>query len=350
MAAPFVIEELPQAGGVIPGGPARFEWTAAGHSVPIAPWTTGTQLRLKRTDYPGGDNVSFQVLGPSCKPFTLEGRWDDRYNHAGFAMETLKAFDNMVRRGNDIRISFQKFTFVGKIEEAEYPYKRDWQVGYSFTFNPRRAGLHAPLRRPQSAKRPLNAKNLVDALKQARDATRAAHAAAPGEALAGSLLADVNANLDAIDLATNEIDAVIRERIGVVEDAARTFLRLSQQFAVIRGRAAGALNGLVTARSDLSLAYQTALSVVSFDAWVRGVAFNLRLLVVGSSDSAAECAARAQPGARALYRPYSGESLYRISRHFYGTPHNWRAIANRNGLTYTDMTGEELLVIPEGGA
>jgi hypothetical protein len=44
-----------------------------------------------------------------------------------------------------------------------------------------------------------------------------------------------------------------------------------------------------------------------------------------------------------------GESLYAISRKFYGTPHAWRLIYDRNHLTSVTLTGDEILIIPERG-
>jgi nucleoid-associated protein YgaU len=54
----------------------------------------------------------------------------------------------------------------------------------------------------------------------------------------------------------------------------------------------------------------------------------------------------AKGSTRALYRPRAGESLYAISNQFYGTPHQWRQIAEVNGLYGMTLTGEELLTIP----
>lgn len=48
-----------------------------------------------------------------------------------------------------------------------------------------------------------------------------------------------------------------------------------------------------------------------------------------------------------FYRPSASESIYAISLKYYGTPFNWRLIADRNNLSSNLFTGEELLIIPK---
>ena len=74
-----------------------------------------------------------------------------------------------------------------------------------------------------------------------------------------------------------------------------------------------------------------------------------RVLLGSSLAGAADMDERQSPHAERLYRPLAGESLYAISRKFYATPHAWHLIAQRNNLTVFEMTGEELLIIPERG-
>src|SRR4051812_21013871 len=85
----------------------RFEWSAdktpptvfngtsggGARAAPTKPWRIGGHQALVRTDYPSAKIPSFQILGPRLKPQTFKGRWDDRYNGAGYAVTEGRRFE-----------------------------------------------------------------------------------------------------------------------------------------------------------------------------------------------------------------------------------------------------------------
>jgi len=92
---------------------------------------------------------------------------------------------------------------------------------------------------------------------------------------------------------------------------------------------------------------QSAIGVLTFEDWSRSLRYTARVTMYQGLAGERSSAERAQPDAKHLYRPHAGESLYAISRRFYGTPFAWRLIYERNALTSFTLTGTETLIIPE---
>jgi nucleoid-associated protein YgaU len=75
-----------------------------------------------------------------------------------------------------------------------------------------------------------------------------------------------------------------------------------------------------------------------------------RLAIVGADEAERDMRTRAKASPRAIHRPYAGESLYRISERYYGTPSAWRRIYEANNLSSLVLAGTEELLIPEASA
>jgi hypothetical protein len=362
MAGQFTITEILQDGATVPGGAARFVWSADApgpiasattgqlggvRAIPLRGWSMGTQVRHKRTDYPGGDEPTFQVLGPQSAEMVFDGAWDDRFNYAGYARATRRAFNDMVRRGNLVRIEFSGLAWVGLITEAEYPYAYDERIEYRFTFSPLAEEDAAPVRPVSNGNQPLSASALTDKLSADLDAIRDMD---PGVTFSGSFLDTVNDALTSIEGAFTELDAAVQSRIVQPSQEARlTVLRVSQLFGQVASSAESILDELAAWKADAQLAWRTAESVLSFEGWRRMFCARLRLLSVRAHDASDEVERRADPEGQ-VYRPRQGEHLMSVSQRFYGTPHQWRGLMARNGLASPVMTGDELLVVPSAGA
>ena len=349
----FIIRERPDIGGVLPPGgqPFRFEWTADRRNTPIQPWSMGVTQRTARTDYPGADNPTEQVLGPNFKPFTLTGRWSDKFNFGGYAIQTWRNFLAMVRRGNLCEFSFQSLTFFGIITDFDWDYRREYDIGYSFTVSVHRRPGADPL-----------SKNIFQPLSITRDANSLAKSVQarilndmaiteslkPSQQLVGDISATSTAQLQAMQEAADEFNAVVEERVLETDaDATLSVRRAIAAADKVIGSAQTRINEVAGLRSDTALSFQSALGVLDFETWSRGLSSQARLSVFESFDARQQLDRQAQPDAIALYRPFKGESLYSISNRFYRTPHNWRLIKERNRLDSSILTGTELLIIPE---
>lgn len=363
----FIVAERPDLGGFKPrGGEARFEWTAEGRSAPKQPWPGGVTQRTARVDYPGSDTPTEQVLGPNFKPFTLSGSWKDKYNPlatraegetdesfaaraGGFAIKTWKAFLAMVRRGNVVEVSFKSLTFFGIITDFDWDYRREYDIGYTFTVSVHRRPGADELAKPPSPTTTKDANTLSQSIKDRIETEMAAiDERKPTTQLALDTSPQTKEHLQQMLSDSQDFQTVVDQRVLKTDaDSALSVRRAIASGDLIIGGAQTLLNYLGGLKSDTALMYQTAMGVLDFETWGRGLAAQARLVVFESYDARQQLDEQAEPDAIALYRPFKNESLYSISNRFYGTPHNNRLIKQRNRLTSSNLTGTELLIIPE---
>jgi len=367
----FTITELGRVGGKSGGRPDGgegeiFEWTSdkqpgdakkgGARAIPKQPWAQGGKLRTVRTDYPGARTPSEQVLGPQHSQQSFTGRWDDRYNFPTYARGEMRRFEEMARRGNLIRLGFQELTYEGLITQWVFNYKRDWYIEYQFTVSvhDRSDDFTLTDRSPPTTKSPAEAFDDVNDIVNAMGVR--GEEALREEALEAKLQTDATdlskASLESMELNRDALgDTLDNQELAVSDtgNAVSPFRRLATQFRTVGNDGFAMLQTLTEVRSDVDLAVRTALSVLAFEDWSRSLRFQSRVLMGTSSEAANNMDERAEPDALRLYRPHKGESLYAISRRFYGTPHSWRLIADRNALTDFELTGDEVLIIPERG-
>lgn len=372
----FVIEEIAAIGGAIPaGGFAKFVWTAKNRNIPFKPWNFGVELRTVRTDYPGADDPTEQVLGPNFTPFTLNGVWDDKYNPqsrldpnnaddlailrapvgslarlalGGYAELEQLAFENMVRRGNPVRITFEQLTIQGLITGVEFSYEKEWRIGYSFTFSPHHRQPGGAFSISRSPRTVLNSTQLRNEANDIVNTALEVHTRVPVNRLTGNLFNAADTLLEEWVTQIAGIDLSIEKRqLNPEQEANASLLRLAANFFSLSTTAVNLISLLESLDSTEAMDFEAGIGQLDYDVWARGLQDVARAMVVSSQRASSELQQRAQPNALALYSPQAGESLYSISNRFYRTPHNWRLIATRNGLNSLILAGTELLVIPE---
>jgi hypothetical protein len=363
MADVFTIVELQAIGDPASADQGeRFEWVAArtpltafdgttgggARAAPLKPWMIGGKQALVRTDYPNARIPSFQMLGPRLKPHTFRGRWDDRYNGAGYAATEARRFEAMCERGNPVRIQFGDRSYEGVIDDWDLDFGKSWIVGYEFSFNA--ANRPDNTNADRSPDTPANPVTLLDDVDLSVQAMLDADASAPRGAVSGTLADDVTTNLVSTATARDQLAATIDQRdIRPPEQPVDGFTRMATQFRSVKAAAFNALLQLAEARSDLDMHVMTAIGVLDFEDWTRSLRYMARLTMRSSAAGDDAATERAEPDAVRLYRPSAGEHLYAIARKFYGTPHAWRLIYERNSLRTFELFGNEILVIPERG-
>lgn len=340
----------------------RFEWTAdrdpvkpftgttggGARACPFKPWPFGMQQRSVRTDYPGARSPSEQVLGPVRKPFTLSGKWDDRYNGDGYAQAEMSRFEAMVSRGNLCRFQYGPLALEGLITEADLEVDRLDFVRYSFTVSVHHRPEEKNLdRAPATIVDPFTT---LDEFDTAVQAMLDADELAPRSMIGGTLADDVTEQLVEITDARERLATTIDNRDKEApEQPVDAFTRIATQFRSGRAAAYDLLLRLAEVRSDLDLGAQTAMAVLDFEDWIRSLRFAARIAMGKAHAGDRSATERAEPNAVRLYRPREGEHLYAIARKFYGTAHAWRLIYDRNDLQAFTMLGTETLIIPERG-
>lgn len=309
-------------------------------------------LRTAKEHYPGAVDPVEQVLGFTYDPFTLTGRWQTK--HAGgpdtdFAWRTYQAFEELLRRGNPVQIDFEEITITGLITNFVPDYKNRHDIGYTFTVSP-----HYRQRGTQNINNLIVAPTVNTPQKYLKDVQ-----VPVDDALV--IQAGLNRQLVRSDFVSPIDDfiadwagkvAVIKDIIdnkflGRAQQSVDAFNRLVGTFASLRGSAQETLTKLIHLRSDTDMAVNTVVSTLNFEVWLRGLAYQARLLISKSDTASKDLETKVSPSTLALYRPTRGENLYGISQKFYGTPHNWRQIAEKNKLRAFSLEGVEFLIIPE---
>lgn len=334
----------------------RFAWYGSDHfngdtqggerAGPRGVLKRGGQLRRVRTDYPGLVQPTEQILGSVHKDHNYTGRWDDRYNFPGYAFNERRRFEDMVRRGPVVQISFQSQVYLGIIVDWDFEDYRREDIGYTFTVSVHtKSSDSVNTRAPQDVK---SAEEVITRAEIAKFALDNEAELAPQSALGGDLFSNVSGFLDRVTVALDDASATVdnRDRAPGLKTIGQ-FKRIATQMRAAGGAASAVIDAMVGVRADLDLTFRTAMSVLDFEAWSRGLRHQARLLRWESMQGARAMEERDAPAAEAFYEPYEGESLYSVSRRFYGTPHGWRTIADRNNLQTMTLDGTEKLVIPE---
>ena len=339
------------------GTAAKFIWTSSkqpsdpalggARACPQDVMEIGGKQAMVRAKKPGAIFPSFQILGPDREPIQLHGRWDDRYNFRGYAVQEMRSFEEMCRRGNQVLVSVGQQGFVGFLSDWKFSYKRDWDIGYSFTvaIHSREDEASAPAM-PNQAKDP---SAVMAGLNRQADAVAETHYRRPESSIYAKTMKAINSALGQVSVGLGIVADKLSTKTGILSPIG-DFKALATQLRSIQGNCSNVLNQLVTARADVQMTCRTAKDVVNFESWSKSMGSQLRLLRHGSRQGALACDQRAQPAIMGTYRPRKGQSLYSVSQDVYGTPFGWRPIYTANRLTSTILDGTKVLDIPAGGA
>jgi hypothetical protein len=341
---------------ILPGGDTgeEFVWTSDDHPVAgqqgggraawIQPLAFGIRHRQVVTRYPGTKKPSRQMLGSERKPFTLTGRFDDRYNYPGFAVDEMRRIEALVERGNMLEISHAGQAFVAVMTDADWAYRKDWDIGYSLAIDPdSRKDEQRPANvSPFTVEQPAQA---VDDLTALADQMGEAHSKRPPGLLSTTMKATTD-TLRSMNAALANLQDAVKATSGRGSTLGQ-FQQLAIQAQNVQGNCAGVAEALIGVRSDLETGIRTAAGVIRLEVWAKTLGYLARLAMWRSIQARRGLAERATPRTKQLYRPRKGQSLMEVSRECYGTPYGHRAIASANHLHSYTLTGGEILIIPE---
>jgi len=354
----------------------QFIWSTANKAIPHNSWAMPLKMRTARSDMPGSTQPIEQILGWNFEPFTLNGLWDDRWLGAEGAMGMMTAFEQMVQEGKMVLLQLSdgengSVSMYGIVTDFTPTYRRGDYINYSVTVSPhfRTVGFigEAIATLPKDPREavlaaldialdmaasqanvgvPTDMGPLLRAIapkivKPVLPMTPPFQASDYGPGVVGGFLDDIFQSIgEALDMVQNNV-------LDPLTSGSLALLRLSTRVASIQSTLSTMTTQLSSASSTAGLAYETGLGVLEFESWSRAMAANARLMWLENHRFQEDLAKRTDAKAKALYRPFKGESLYSISQRFYHTPHEWRRIMDRNGLTSLTLAGTELLIIPE---
>ncbi len=329
---------------------ASFEFGMATRGGIRGDWEQPLETRCVTTRYPGSDGKpSRQKLGWNYGDQSFEGLWDRRHMGAGVPESTRDLFEQMVQREHDVRIEWAGDGFVGYIRKftpAPDPNGIRWRVEYEVDrkvdrqSRPSRGGLAS-----------LGRRRTVDDwnawVNSPASAAFKAHNKVESWRFAGRLFEAVDSKVLELRVSLAEIDKVLELRNDAKITTTGTLRNVADLMTRVQTRALSVSAELQATNSDTAAGWEDPLTVLSYEGWSRGMAADARLSGFRARKAAVDLAKQADPQVLAVYRPNRGESMMGISRKFYGTPFQWRAIYERNHLNTTNLTGREHLVIPK---
>ena len=355
MATEFVIVELKPGSEL---GAEVFVWTSSkarehggARCCPREAMEIGGKQGMVRTKNPGAVWPSFQVLGPDREPIVLHGVWDDRYNGRGFAVDTMRRFEEMCRRGNKVKVSVNTEGFIGLISDWKFTYRRAWDIGYTFTLSVHsRADEANPSPKPRPVQDPIK---IAAGLNRQGDAIAATHYRRPEKSMCGffgvAYMSAVRAGLGTVSDGLGSLSQMLDTKSGFLKPLS-DFKAIATQLRGIEGSCSTVINQLVTAKATVQMTARTAHDVLDFEAWSKSMGSQLRLLRHSCHRGAVACDQRDLPPIQGVYRPRKGQSLYSVSQAVYGTPFAWQSIYRANHLTSTTLDGTVVLIIPARSA
>lgn len=349
----LVITELKLVGTSLQPTGVEFKFSREDFSAPRGPWNFGVELRTVRQDLPGVEEPVEQVLGWHYTPFTMSGIWHDKHAGQGYAEQTRRNFEELVKRGNPVQIQFEQVAFTGLIKVANFSYIRQDKQGYSFTVSPHFKHKGETVRVDPNPRALLDPATSVAKSRAAFDLLKADQALAQirsnarvQQLLKSSIFSDIGAGLDTIETSITSAEQTVSKEILVAENATNALKRGAQIMGSIKTQVSALLNQTRSLSAGAQMSVASLTETLNFETWQRGINGNARALVVFTDESRKDFAYRAEPQPQRLHRVRQGESLYQISTRYYGTPHHWRDIMLTNKLSSIVLQGGELLIIP----
>ena len=344
--AELVITELRRVGQATEPTPVVFRWTSDTHTSMVGRLQTPLKVNTSRRMPAGASRPIEQVMSVEWTPFTVEGEWNDKWAGQGFAQDTKREFARMVGRTPLVRLQIDQESFVGLITGFTPTYETRDRQGYSFTFSPHENELVGSFDASanQVPPQPLNqrvdtAEAFIDALLSASDIASTAIQVKDFD------IEDSKTSLAVLQVSVKAASDALTN--NVAGDATRQLLALAGQFRKVRSSAVELQLSVADKRSDLTVAFDDAISILRFDEWRTAVTRDAMSAAGTSRDAEIDLRAKAARKTKAIHRAKEGESLERISLRYYGTADNWSAIYAANNLSSLILEGGELLVIPE---
>lgn len=334
-------------------------------------WEVG--MRSKLTWYPGNPVATQQVLGPEEMPTTMGGKWKDRFiskaivvngdeTRIGKAVQAVQLFQGLARAAKAVRVQWLGEVRTGLIKSFRATYDRaqdiEWEVEFEWQSRddetaPRGSGggpvdvgttsdLLAMLNRLEdiAALAPLAAdiavSNVAQVISQinrvrdiALDAVQILRVAETTVNLPMTLLGAAKSALTAIELEVKDlVGRVTGPRASGVDNWTAT-----------------QLNGDTTDPSQPKRSSSTTQQL-KFEVWRRGVGAAAMLFLFTLQRQIMALGARYQPQTTKVITTTETQTLYSISRQYYGSPDYANFLASVNRLTSVRVAPGTQLRIP----
>lgn len=346
--AEMIITQLRRTGSGVDPTPIEFRWSSFTHSSMQNPLELSLKVTTVRRMPAGADQPVEQVMSAQWEPFTVEGEWSDRWAGAGFARAMRRDFPRAVGQTMLARLQIDQESLVGLITSVKTTYITADRSHYSFTFSPHVNETVGSFQQSANSPpvQPFNQRidNAIADLTVLLDTT----AAADVIPVKNTGIEDIKPQLQTVASAVESASAALLAGVTDVSSLpTNPLLRAAGEFRKLRATALEVMLTMSDRRSDITVAYDDAISILRFDEWRSAMLQSATLTAGASRDAELDLRAKASKNPRAVHFARAGESLERISLRYYGTADNWRAIFDANQLASLQLAGGEVLLIPE---
>lgn len=342
----FSIKEL--------GGQGRTV-VLTGWGLPHKPFTLKTVHRGEVTWSAGSPVGEGTQVGSSLEPTPISGYWHSRWigdtsgapqvtlDDAGVfrAADAAVLFDSICTEGQEVEVAWQHITRRGYLREFEQSFHTVHDIEWSAKFEWTSVGEVPPA--ADLGQNEATVERASDAMRIETDKVKEARKDPPVELAGASKLATDNAvaylSAEVVSL-TGMTAALYGRGLSPAEATERTIASLLTMSEHARA-AVLALETTPVAANPVPFAVYLALV-----AYTRRVTFALRALRYEATRRRAALERRRRSEDFLVHMGGEGEDLRDVSRRYYQTPHQWRALLRYNSLTRDTLFAGQLLVIP----
>lgn len=354
----FKLTERPREGSGTFGAGEVFEFEAEHHASPTGQIDMPLTVTTSRKSLPGTEEPVEQVISSSLEPFQMSGEWSDRWNTPGFALDTWKRFEALVRRANLVEIEFVGIRLVGLITNFTPGLVTPDVVPWSITFSPHARGgaignssarinrstARGPAAQLDTPQNTTAYKNKVVAIKADMDDLQMN---APKNQMAGIGYSDTAAALADFQESTDQLEVVSND--SSIETANSAVASFRQELAVHRqilGRAQSVIDETSALNAEVGAAFDDVVLIFQYEEWIREMRRYARTAVLSSWQAEQDLKDRINTRPVGRHRAKKGESVYEVSQTYYGTPDEWKRIHEANNIFVMEFEGGEELLIP----
>jgi hypothetical protein len=357
--AEMVITELRRTGSGVEPTLVEFRWSSSTHSSMTNPLSVQLKINTMRRTPNGAERPVEQVMSSSWEPFDVSGEWNDKWAGRGFAAQMMLEFPRLVGRTPLVRFRIDRESIVGLITSYKPTYVTRDRVGYLFTISPHINEAVGSFQQSVNKvpPQPINAR-IDRAAFDVQELLDQSDAALPLPAKNRDVedsriqLQEASSAVDKLRAAgVLSIGSTIDASLATVADSTskteRSLLVLASSFRRLRGAVQNTMDTVARKRSDLTVGFDDAISILRFDEWRCATTRQAAQTLGTSSAAEQDMRALASRRPRAIHFAKKGENLERISLRYYGTADNWRAIYDANNLDSILLDGGAQLLIPE---
>lgn len=348
-----------------------------GRALPYQPLSVGGSMRAEFTWYPGNPRATVQMLGAQEKPSTIRGMWKDRFIKSftdpipflsipalpvigqsgvakfnnqvvGDVMSLAKIVDDFRRRGQLIEMGWDEIIRHGIMTDFDQTWIRREDLEWEMVFQWISQG--EPIA-PLSFGFQIPALEIANRMLAAFEAVVAAAQAA--FALVASVQNAISSALDTIQEAVGAIQKTAEQANKAIlapVEAARTTLAALKTVKEQAREIANTVTSLPgrALRNDVDIAEATQQQALEAEDFSRELRTEARRLAALAAREAQELAARStDEEVIGVVSGRAGQDLRDISTQFFGTPDEWRRIADYNNVSSSRVEANQTILVPK---